>query len=652
MTYLPYGLTRIKQGSTWKPLRSLWYKNSAGTWTPVKTAWTKRSDGVWERIYPTPAGVNTVTTAPIAVEVYQNWYPAVKFIDFVNTGDRALTIANVVAYDGAKTSTTLTLSGMNGGVPYTMGVGGTGYLEAKIYGTVLGTSTGNITFVNDVGYFGSDGNVAYWPGNRTVIPITTTVLPGYSDITTNPGAGKEYIYYQGKSYSGLWNIELTNIGQGANLVVSSVTSGGYIGVDNFAGTIGFNPNSVSVPITLANLKAGTYQDQIVVNSNARDKNTYAVPVTLTVRAAHGEQTFLAPGLHSWTVPEGVLSINVWALGGGGGGGGNDAYAGHAGYTGHLIYGPLNVVPGDVLTFYVGGGGQGGYMSYSSPVGSGPGGQGGSTYDGGGGGNAGPIGRSGGGGGGGAATVILKNGSLVAVAAGGGGGGGGGRSSAGRGRSGYSSSGSTAGSAGQGHPWDGGGGGGGGGGYLGGSGGGLPGGDEGAYSGSDGADLVPGGWGQSGQSGDSGWYATGNQAPGFWNNFLSTYGIWIGGISDATTLSYSTTLNFPQSGSYTFNLSIDNLGDLTVDGVSMVTSGLDDREGWRSVSSESVYISAGSHTVTVTGTNDGGPGGIAAQIINPNGTELWNTLRALDTGTNYNGGATAASSSGGYIYFSW
>jgi len=651
MTYLPYGLTRIKQGSAWKPIKSLWYKNSAGTWIAVKTAWTKRSDGVWERVYPTPAGVNTATPTSFTVEVYQNWRPAFQTINFTNIGDRALTIANVIAYDGVKTITTVNLSGMNSGVPYTIDTGGTGSVVANVYGKAVGTSTGNITFVNDTGYFGSDGNVAYWPGNQTVIPITTTVLAGYSDITTVPGpANNGYTYYQGTTSSD--TLTITNSGTGANLVVSGITSGTYTQVANFVGNIGanfttFSGNSVSRAITLANLKAGTYQDQFVVNSNARSKNTYTVPVTLNVLAAHGSENFTTVGTYTWTVPAGVLSINVTALGGGGGGGGNDASPGHAGFTGHLISGPLNVVPGDTLTFYIGGGGSGGYSSNQSPVGSGPGGWGNGTYDGGRGGNAGSGGVSGGGGGGGGATVILKNGSPMAVAGGGGGGGGGGWHSAGRGRSGYSSSGSTAGGAGQDYPGDGGGGGGGGGGSNGGSGGGLVGGDNGAYSGSDGADIVLGGWSQSGQSGDSGWYATGQEA-GVWNSFISTYGIWIGGPYDVATVSYSTTLNFPTSGNYTFNISIDNAGFISIDG----TEVLDNPSSWGGVDSASVYVSAGSHTITVTGTNYGGPAAISAQIVNPSGSELWNTLAALNTGTNYNGGPTAASGGNGYVSFSW
>jgi hypothetical protein len=114
------------------------------------------------------------------------------------------------------------------------------------------------------------------------------------------------------------------------------------------------------------------------------------------------------------------------------------------------------------------------------------------------------------------------------------------------------------------------------------------------------------------------------------------------------VSYSTTLNFPVSGNYTFNISVDNYGLISIDG----TDVLDNPSSWGGVDSASVYVSAGSHTITVTGTNYGGPGGISAQIINPSGAELWNTLHALNTGTNYNGGPISASGGSGYVSFSW
>ena len=113
-----YGITRIKQGTDWKPLRGLWYK-TAGGWTEVQTAWHKNSDGTWERVYPTPAGINTPSITSANITVYQN-YSYNQRISFTNTGDRDLIIANIASNDGADTITTLDLTGINGGVPYTI----------------------------------------------------------------------------------------------------------------------------------------------------------------------------------------------------------------------------------------------------------------------------------------------------------------------------------------------------------------------------------------------------------------------------------------------------------------------------------------------------------------------------------------------------
>ena len=132
------------------------------------------------------------------------------------------------------------------------------------------------------------------------------------------------------------------------------------------------------------------------------------------------------GKTSITVPQGVSSVSVTAIGGGGGYGGMDCGSGcinrspgNSGYTSATF----NVSAGASIGVYPGGqggngannannsgGGGGGYASYEG-------------FEGGRGGNAGSSGASGGGGGGGAASVVTIGGSYYLVAGGAGGGGG-------------------------------------------------------------------------------------------------------------------------------------------------------------------------------------------------------------------------------------
>jgi hypothetical protein len=197
------------------------------------------------------------------------------------------------------------------------------------------------------------------------------------------------------------------------------------------------------------------------------------------------------GSNNFVVPAGITSIYVTATGGGGGGGGNDSHAGEYGFPGNVVSSNISVNPGDVITFSVGAGGDGGISgshNYDAPGGISP-----SGFNGGSGGPSGYAGWSGSGGGGGAGTAVYVNNVLVLVAGGGGGGGGGGNYSNGQGQEGFVSNGSyVGGNGGDRGGSDGGGPGGGGGGYPGGAAGDIVGGDSGSYSGRNGGNLVPSG----------------------------------------------------------------------------------------------------------------------------------------------------------------
>ncbi len=66
--------------------------------------------------------------------------------------------------------------------------------------------------------------------------------------------------------------------------------------------------------------------------------------------------------NSWTVPAGVTSVKIWAIGAGGGGAGatnDDSSAGGAGGAGGIVYQTFTVIPGQVIAYSLGGGGDSG-----------------------------------------------------------------------------------------------------------------------------------------------------------------------------------------------------------------------------------------------------------------------------------------------------
>ena len=127
----------------------------------------------------------------------------------------------------------------------------------------------------------------------------------------------------------------------------------------------------------------------------------------------------------------------------------------------------------------------------------------------------------------------------------------------------------------------------------------------------------------------------------WNNFMNTYAVWGGGQD------YTVTLNFPTTGTYTFNYAVDNYGSVYLDGNEIISYA-----GFSSTTTYTQTVSAGNHTVRVTGVNTGGPAGVAAQILKPDSSELWNTRALRFTSgltTNFRGGDASYGGGGGAGY---
>lgn len=123
----------------------------------------------------------------------------------------------------------------------------------------------------------------------------------------------------------------------------------------------------------------------------------------------------------------------------------------------------------------------------------------------------------------------------------------------------------------------------------------------------------------------------------WSSFLNTYGVWGGGED------YTTTVNFPVTGTYTFALSTDNFGSIYVDDTLVLSYG-----EYRNATSTTASFTAGAHIVRVTGGNYGGPAGVGALITAPGGAPIWNTRELLVTSglTNNSQGGDAVYGGGG------
>ena len=115
-----------------------------------------------------------------------------------------------------------------------------------------------------------------------------------------------------------------------------------------------------------------------------------------------------------------------------------------------------------------------------------------------------------------------------------------------------------------------------------------------------------------------WYRVSHPA---WSSLLNNYGIW-------GPFPHNVVVNFPVTGTYTFNFSVDNYGSVSLDGTALITR--TGEHNYESSYTATATVSAGNHTITVAGYNISGPAGVAVQIIKPDASELWNTTALVYT----------------------
>ena len=107
----------------------------------------------------------------------------------------------------------------------------------------------------------------------------------------------------------------------------------------------------------------------------------------------------------------------------------------------------------------------------------------------------------------------------------------------------------------------------------------------------------------------------------WGSFMQTYAIWTGTVDAVTTNVIDTVINCPTSGVYSIEYSCDNDLSWNFDNGANVTSA----SNFDTSTVITQTLSAGQHTLNISITNTGGPGGVAMRITKPDTTELWNTL---------------------------
>jgi hypothetical protein len=102
--------------------------------------------------------------------------------------------------------------------------------------------------------------------------------------------------------------------------------------------------------------------------------------------------------------------------------------------------------------------------------------------------------------------------------------------------------------------------------------------------------------------------------------MNAYAVW--NANGASNLDVSTTVNFPITGVYVFQTAFDNSATVYLDGVSVASS----TDTFNNTQTNNVTVTAGNHTVRITGLNESGsgagPGGAALLIINTTGGGVW------------------------------
>jgi hypothetical protein len=98
----------------------------------------------------------------------------------------------------------------------------------------------------------------------------------------------------------------------------------------------------------------------------------------------------------------------------------------------------------------------------------------------------------------------------------------------------------------------------------------------------------------------------------YGSFLNTYGVWDNGNGDGSDFTHDVTINFPSTGSYTFEFSCDNSGQVYLDDQQLFNCPTE-YTYFDSVTS-TLQVTAGVHTLKLRVQNWGGPGSCGLNIL--------------------------------------
>lgn len=131
----------------------------------------------------------------------------------------------------------------------------------------------------------------------------------------------------------------------------------------------------------------------------------------------------------------------------------------------------------------------------------------------------------------------------------------------------------------------------------------------------------------------------------YNGFLNTYGVWThpgmaGAAAGTVTVNYTTVLAL--GGTFLLRVSADNAIDVSIDGTPRGSNG-----DWGYYNDTYVDLVAGSHTITCTATNWGGPAMFSAALYDVAGTVVWHTRSPIDQPTRINGFVALGGGNGGW-----
>ena len=163
----------------------------------------------------------------------------------------------------------------------------------------------------------------------------------------------------------VFTLTTTNV---ANNVTVAYTMTGIqsadIGGANLTGTFTVSNNSATLSVAVTADQSADGEETLLLTLDGKSV-TSSVIINDSSAAPAGSATFYSPGASVWTVPAGVTSIDIVAVGGGGGGmvGRGSGGSGGGGAGGGLAYcNNITVSPGDTFTVTVGAGGNRGDCS--------------------------------------------------------------------------------------------------------------------------------------------------------------------------------------------------------------------------------------------------------------------------------------------------